>query len=43
MVLQDIKVGLFAFEALEMAFDICFSLCPLTSKKFQPYDSNLFL
>ena len=35
-VLQEIKVGLFAFFALDIAFDICFSLCPSTSKKFQP-------
>ena len=36
IVLQDIKVGLFAFEAFDIAFDICFSLCPLTSRKVQP-------
>ena len=43
IVLQDIIVGFFDFEALLIAFDICFSLWPLISWKFQPYPSNLFL
>ena len=42
-VLQDIIVGLLDLDAFEIAFEICFSLCPLISKKFQPYASNLFL
>ena len=42
-VLHDIMEGLFDLVALEIALDICPSLCPFTSKKFQPYDSNLFL
>ena len=37
------KVSKFDLDAFKIAFDICFSLCPLISKKFQLYDSNLFL
>ena len=36
VVLQEINVGLLDFEALVIALEICFSLCPLISKKFQP-------
>ena len=36
IVLQDIIVGLLALDALAIAFEICFSLCPLISIKFQP-------
>ena len=36
IVLHDIIVGLFALDALVIAFEICFSLWPLISKKFHP-------
>ena len=36
IVLQDIIVGFFALDALAIALEICFSSCPLISKKFHP-------
>ena len=36
IVLHDIIVGLLDLDAFVIALDICFSLCPFISKKFQP-------